>query len=35
MPKHLSARPPVDSTEERQVRKLTRSMQALARPLWP
>ncbi len=30
MPKHLTARPPVDVTEERKVRKLTRSMHAPA-----
>jgi transposase len=30
MPKHLSARPPLDATEERKVRKLTRSTHAPA-----
>lgn len=30
MPKHLTARPPVDVTEERKVRKLTRSTHAPA-----
>lgn len=28
MPKHLIARPPLDATEERHVRKLTHSMHA-------
>ena len=30
MPKHLTARPPVDAVEERKVRKLTHSMHAPA-----
>lgn len=30
MPKHLTARPPQDATEERKVRKLTRSLHAPA-----
>ncbi len=30
MPKHLTARPPVDATEERKVRTLTHSMHAPA-----
>ena len=30
MPKHLTARPPVDATEERHVRKLTHSVHAPA-----
>jgi transposase len=30
MPKHMAARPPVDATEERKVRKLTHSMHAPA-----
>lgn len=29
MPKHLSARPPLNAHEEQQVRKLTRSTHAL------
>ena len=30
MPKHLAARPPLDATEERQVRKLAHSVHAPA-----
>ena len=30
MPKHLTARPPLDATEERHVRKLAHSMHAPA-----
>lgn len=30
LPKHLTARPPLDATEERQVRKLTHSVHAPA-----